>query len=81
MIDELFEQVVDELCVRVPAFLKPRIVALSASPLGWRFNLYVGTAVRSVATLTRQVHTEEGIEAKLKTRLADIKAWKKSHGG
>ena len=25
--------------------------------------------------------TEEGIEAKLKTRLADIKAWKKSHGG
>lgn len=69
MIDELFEQVVDELCVRVPAFLKPRIVALSASPLGWRFNLYVGTAVRSVASLTRQVHTEEGIEALLRERM------------
>ena len=62
MIDEVFEWVVDELCVRVPAYCRPRAIAASASPLGWRLNLYAGTAVRAVSTLLRQVHTDEGLE-------------------
>lgn len=62
MLDELFEFIVDELCERVPRFVRPRFTALAASPLGWRVNLYAGTAVRAVSSLLRRVHTDEGLE-------------------
>lgn len=62
MIDEMFERVVDDLCERVPAYCRPRIIAASDSPLGWRLNLYAGTAVRAVSSLVSQVHTDEGLE-------------------
>ena len=62
MLDEIFERVVDDLCERVPAYWRPRIIAASVSPLGWRLNLYAGTAVRAVSSLVSQVHTDEGLE-------------------
>lgn len=62
MLDEWAERVVDELCERIPAFARPHLIAFSASPLGWRFNLYAGTAARAVTSLIVQVHTDEGLE-------------------
>ena len=62
MVDEIFERVVDDLCERIPAYCRPRIIAACVSPLGWRLNLYAGTAVRAVSSLVRQVHTDEGLE-------------------
>ncbi len=62
MLDELFEQVVDELCERVPAFCRPRLVAASAKPPIWRLNLYLGTAARTIGSMVRQVHTDAGLE-------------------
>ena len=62
MVDEIFERVVDDLCERVPAYCRPRIIAASVSPVGWRLNLYAGTAMRAVSSLVSQVHTDEGLE-------------------
>lgn len=70
MLDELAERAVDSLCERLPAFIRPHLIALSASPLGWRFNLYAGTAARATASLIRQVHTEEGLERFLEENMA-----------
>lgn len=69
MIDEWAERVVDELCERVPAYVKPRFVALSASPLGWRLNLYAGTAFRALSGLVARVHTEKGLEDFLQEKM------------
>lgn len=62
MLDEWAERVVDDLCERIPAYVRPRLIALSVSPLGWRLNLYAGTAVRAVASLADRLHTDEGFE-------------------
>lgn len=70
MLDEWAERLADRLCEQLPAFLRPHLIALSNSALGWRINLYVGTAVRTLTSLAKQVHTEEGLERFLEEMMA-----------
>lgn len=59
MLDEFFERLVDQACEVVPRVMRPRIILLANSALGWRLNLYFGTLGRNVAMLFSRVSTEE----------------------
>ncbi len=75
MLDELCEQIVDELCEWIPAYFRPRLIKLANSPLGFRVTLYVGTAVRHIATLISSFRSEESIEALMNDVSQRVSAW------
>lgn len=59
MLDEFFERLVDHFCEVVPRVMKPRMILLSDSALGWRLQLYFGTLKHNTAALFSRVSTEE----------------------
>ena len=62
MIDEYFERLVDRLCHSVPMVLKPRMILLGDSSLGWRMKLYFGTAWSKLAGAFGHIKNEETME-------------------
>ncbi len=62
MIDEYFERLIDRWCERIPAAMKPRMILLSHSPVGWRMQLYFGTLGRNIAGLFSRVSTDEKMD-------------------
>lgn len=62
MIDEYFDRLVDHFCEAVPRAMKPRMILLANSSLGWRMQLYFGTLGRNIAGLFSKVSTEEKME-------------------
>lgn len=66
MIDEFFEQKVDELCVRVPQALRPHMIRLCNSAAGWRIYLYIGSAFRHISGLLGHIKSEKDMETFMK---------------
>ena len=66
MLDEWFEGVVDRLCVSVPARVKPWLVRLSGTGIGWRILLYASSLGRVVAGAFGSISSEETIDSFLK---------------
>ena len=62
MIDEYFERIVDRWCQIVPQVMKPRMIQLSNSGLGWRVLLYVGTAARKIAQAFGHISNEDNMD-------------------
>lgn len=62
MIDEYFDQLVDRLCRSVPNVVKPRMIRLSDSSIGWRAKLYAGTAWSKIAGAFGHIKNEETME-------------------
>ncbi|MDO5298446.1 MAG: hypothetical protein Q4F18_03400 [Clostridia bacterium] len=62
MIDEFFERKVDEWCERVPAALKPRLIRLANSSVGWRIYLYAASAGRSIAGAFGHIRSEDDMD-------------------
>lgn len=62
MIDEYFDNLVDRWCQIVPAVMKPRMILLANSAVGWRMQLYFGTLGRNIAGLFSRVSTEEKMD-------------------
>ena len=62
MIDEYFDRLVDRFCEAVPRVIKPRMILLANSSLGWRMQLYFGTLGRNIAGLFSRVSTEEKLD-------------------
>lgn len=65
MIDEYFNDLVDRWCQIIPAFMKPRMIRLTNSSIGWRMQLYFGTLGRSIASLFSKVSNEENMDRTL----------------
>lgn len=61
MIDEFFLRVVDSLCDSVPKFMKPKLVRLSSTSVGWRIYLYAGTAIEKLSRVSRFIGKEEDV--------------------
>lgn len=66
MIDEYFNRWVDRWCESVPRFMKPRMIRLANSSIGWRMQLYFGTLGRNIASLFSRVSTEEQMDITLR---------------
>ena len=66
MIDEYFDSLVDRWCEAVPRTMKPRMILLANSALGWRMQLYFGTLGRNIAGLFSRVSTEDRMELTLR---------------
>ena len=62
MIDEYFDNLVDRWCEAVPRAMKPRMILLANSSIGWRMQLYFGTLGRNIAGLFSRVSTEEKMD-------------------
>ena len=62
MIDAFFERLVDRWCQRIPEWMKPRMILMANSSLGWRLQLYFGTLGRNIAGLFSKVSTEERMD-------------------
>lgn len=66
MIDEYFDSLVDRWCQIVPRVMKPRMILLANSSIGWRMQLYFGTLGRNIASLFSRVSTEEQMDITLR---------------
>lgn len=66
MIDEYFERLVDRWCQIIPRFIKPRMIRMANSSIGWRMQLYFGTLGRNIASLFSRVSTEEQMDITLR---------------
>jgi len=66
LIDEYFNHLVDRWCESVPRYLKPRMIRLANSSIGWRMQLYFGTLGRNIASLFSRVSTEEQMDITLR---------------
>ena len=66
MIDEYFDNLVDRWCQIVPQVMKPRMILLANSSIGWRMQLYFGTLGRNIASLFSKVSTEEQMDLTLR---------------
>ena len=66
MIDEYFDQVIDRWCQIIPRYMKPRMIRLANSSIGWRMQLYFGTLGRNIASLFSRVSTEEQMDITLR---------------
>lgn len=66
MIDEWFERAVDRLCVSVPARVKPWLVRLSGTGIGWRILLYASSLGHVVAGAFGTIRSEDTIDSFLK---------------
>lgn len=66
MIDEYFEKLVDRWCQIIPKVMKPRMIRMANSSIGWRMQLYFGTLGRNIASLFSRVSTEEQMDITLR---------------
>ena len=66
MIDEYFDSLVDRWCQVVPRYMKPRMIRIANSSIGWRMQLYFGTLGRNIASLFSRVSTEEQMDITLR---------------
>lgn len=66
MIDEYFDKLVDRWCQIIPRVMKPRMILLANSSIGWRLQLYFGTLGRNIASLFSRVSTEEQMDITLR---------------
>ena len=66
MIDEYFNKLVDQWCQTIPRAMKPRMIRIANSSLGWRMQLYFGTLGRNIASLFSRVSTEEQMDITLR---------------
>lgn len=66
MIDEYFDRLVDRWCQSIPRFMKPRMILMANSSIGWRMQLYFGTLGRNIASLFSRVSTEEQMDITLR---------------
>lgn len=66
MIDEYFDRLVDRWCQIIPKFMKPRMIRMANSSIGWRMQLYFGTLGRNIASLFSRVSTEEQMDITLR---------------
>ena len=66
MIDEYFDRLVDRWCQIIPRFMKPRMILMANSSIGWRMQLYFGTLGRNIASLFSRVSTEEQMDITLR---------------
>ena len=66
MIDEYFDNLVDRWCQIVPKVMKPRMIRLANSSIGWRMQLDFGTLGRNIASLFSRVSTEEQMDITLR---------------
>ena len=66
MIDEFFESLVDRWCQIIPRYMKPRMILLTNSSIGWRLQLFFGTLGRSIAKLFSKVSNEENMDLTLR---------------
>ena len=66
MIDEYFDRLVDRWCEAVPRAMKPRMILLANSPIGWRMQLYFGTLGRNIAGLFSRVKDETQMDLTLR---------------
>ena len=66
MIDEYFDHLVDRWCQIIPKVMKPRMIRMANSPIGWRMQLYFGTLGRNIAGLFSRVSTEEQMDITLR---------------
>ncbi|MED9820515.1 MAG: hypothetical protein U0J65_00585 [Christensenellales bacterium] len=62
MIDEYIDGLIDRWCETVPRVMKPRMILLANSALGWRVQLYFGTLVHNIVGLFSKVSTDEKME-------------------
>ena len=66
MIDEYFDRLVDRWCEAVPRTMKPRMILLANSAIGWRMQLYFGTLGRNIAGLFSRVKDETQMDLTLR---------------
>lgn len=66
MIDEYFDNLVDRWCQIIPRYMKPRMIRLANSSIGWRMQLYFGTLGRNIARLFSRMSTEEQMDITLR---------------
>ena len=66
MIDEYFDNLVDRWCQIIPKYMKPRMIRISNSSIGWRMQLYFGTLGRNIARLFSRMSTEEQMDITLR---------------
>ena len=66
MIDEYFDRLVDRWCEAVPKAMKPRMILLANSAVGWRMQLYFGTLGRNIAGLFSRVKDETQMDLTLR---------------
>ena len=57
MIDEYFDNLVDRWCQTIPRYMKPRMIRIANSSIGWRMQLYFGTLGRNIARLFSRMST------------------------
>lgn len=66
MIDEYFDKLVDRWCQIIPRYIKPRMIRIANSSIGWRMQLYFGTLGRNIARLFSRMSTEEQMDITLR---------------
>ena len=66
MIDEYFDRLVDRWCEAVPRAMRPRMILLANSAIGWRMQLYFGTLGRNIAGLFSRVKDETQMDLTLR---------------
>ena len=70
VIDEFFDKLVDDACVEVPRYLKPRVIKWTDSAFGWRICLYVVCLLRWLKNAFRNIRDEEQAETFVREALA-----------
>ena len=66
MIDEYFDRLVDRWCQSIPRYMKPRMIRIANSSIGWRMQLYCGTLGRNIARLFSRMSAEEQMDITLR---------------
>ena len=62
MLDEFFERLIDRLSESIPAAVRPRMILLSNSSIGWRLMLYFGTAYEKVRAAFTHISNEDNMD-------------------
>ena len=63
MIDEWFERWVDRLCEAVPRRMRPLLLRLSGTALGWRITLYVSAVWGKIAGAFSSISKEGNVDS------------------
>lgn len=70
MLDEWIERQVDRACIAVPKYLRPRLIRMSDSGLGWRICLYCISMYNALKRMLSHIKDEENAESFAKETLA-----------
>jgi len=62
LLDEFFERLIDRLSESIPAAVRPRMILLSNSSIGWRLMLYFGTAYEKVRAAFTHISNEDNMD-------------------